>query len=90
MSVQARVLDLLQEIQREQQFATLFISHDLGVVDLLADRIAVMHRGRIVEVGTSSEVLRHPKDPYTQRLISAVPLPDPEAQRERREQRSRG
>ena len=90
VSVQARVLELLQEIQREQQFATLFISHDLGVVDLLADRIAVMHRGRIVEVGTSSEVLRSPKDPYTQRLISAVPLPDPEAQRERREQRLQG
>lgn len=90
VSVQARVLELLQEIQREQQFATLFISHDLGVVDLLADRIAVMHRGRIVEVGASSEVLRAPKDPYTQRLISAVPLPDPEAQRERRERRLQG
>lgn len=87
VSVQARFLDLLQELQARLQFACLFISHDLAVVDILAHRIAVMHRGRIVEQGTRDEILRHPKDPYTQRLIAAVPLPDPIAQRERRRDR---
>ena len=88
VSVQARFLDLLQELQERLQFACLFVSHDLAVVDILAHRIAVMHRGRLVEQGTRDEILRHPKDPYTQRLIAAVPLPDPIAQRERRETRS--
>ncbi len=88
VSVQARFLDLLQELQERLQFACLFVSHDLAVVDLLAHRIAVMHRGRIVEQGTKEEILRHPKDPYTQRLIAAVPLPDPIAQRERRQERA--
>ncbi len=88
VSVQARFLDLLQELQGRLGFACLFISHDLAVVDILAHRIAVMHRGRLVEQGTRDEILRHPKDPYTQRLIAAVPLPDPIAQRERRETRS--
>jgi peptide/nickel transport system ATP-binding protein len=86
--VQARFLDLLQELQERLQFACLFVSHDLAVVDILAHRIAVMHRGRIVEQGTRDEILRSPKDPYTQRLIAAVPLPDPIAQRERREART--
>lgn len=88
VSVQARFLDLLQDLQQRLQFACLFVSHDLAVVDMLAHRIAVMHRGRLVEQGTRDEILRHPKDPYTQRLIAAVPLPDPIAQRERRETRS--
>ena len=88
VSVQARFLDLLQEIQERLQFACLFVSHDLAVVDILAHRIAVMHRGRLVEQGTRDEILRHPKDPYTKRLIAAVPLPDPIAQRERRETRA--
>ncbi|MDP1788772.1 MAG: ATP-binding cassette domain-containing protein, partial [Rhodoglobus sp.] len=88
VSVQARFLDLLQEIQQRLQFACLFVSHDLAVVDILAHRIAVMHRGRLVEQGTRDEILRNPKDPYTQRLIAAVPLPDPIAQRERREARA--
>ena len=88
VSVQARFLDLLQELQERLQFACLFVSHDLAVVDILAHRIAVMHRGRLVEQGTRDEILRSPKDPYTQRLIAAVPLPDPIAQRERRESRS--
>ena len=87
VSVQARFLELLTHIQQELQFACLFISHDLAVVDSLAHRIAVMRKGRIVEEGTRDEILRSPKDAYTQRLISAVPLPDPVAQRERRESR---
>jgi len=88
VSVQARFLDLLQELQQQLQFACLFISHDLAVVDVLAHRIAVMHKGKLVEQGTKEEILRSPKDPYTQRLIAAVPLPDPIAQRERREGRA--
>jgi peptide/nickel transport system ATP-binding protein len=88
VSVQARFLDLLQELQEELQFACLFISHDLAVVDILAHRIAVMNKGNLVEVGTSDQILRNPTDPYTQRLIAAVPLPDPVAQRERRENRA--
>jgi len=87
VSVQARVLELLQNLQREMQFACLFITHDLAVIDVLANRIAVMHQGKLVEVGTRDEILRNPKDPYTQRLLAAVPLPDPVLQRERRETR---
>jgi peptide/nickel transport system ATP-binding protein len=87
VSVQARFLVLLQELQRELKFACLFITHDLAVVDLLAHRIAVMHRGVIVEQGTRDEILRAPKEEYTRRLIAAVPLPDPAQQRIRREER---
>jgi peptide/nickel transport system ATP-binding protein len=87
VSVQARFLTLLQGLQNELHFACLFISHDLAVVDVLAHRIAVMHLGKIVEQGTGDEILRNAKDPYTRRLVAAVPLPDPVAQRERREQR---
>jgi peptide/nickel transport system ATP-binding protein len=87
VSVQARVLELLQEIQREQQFATLFISHDLAVIDLLADRIAVMQLGKIVEQGSKEQILRNAQQDYTKRLIAAVPVPDPEQQRKRRQAR---
>ena len=67
----------MQEIQKEQQFATLFISHDLAVVDLLSDRIAVMRLGEIVEQGEVNQILRNPQVEYTKRLIEAVPIPDP-------------
>jgi len=90
VSVQARFLDLLQELQDRLKFACLFISHDLAVVDMLSDRIAVMNKGRLVEVGTPDQILRNPKDPYTRRLIAAVPVPDPGVQRDRREQRRAG
>ncbi|MDM4763350.1 ABC transporter ATP-binding protein [Galbitalea sp. SE-J8] len=89
VSVQATVLALLRELQAEFGFACLFITHDLAVIDVLADRIAVMHNGRLAEVGTRDEILRSPKDPYTQRLIAAVPLPDPDLQEVRREERAR-
>ena len=87
VSVQARVLELLQEIQKEQQFATLFVSHDLAVVDLLSDRIAVMQHGVIVEQGTKDQILRNPQVEYTKKLIAAVPVPDPQEQAERRSAR---
>jgi peptide/nickel transport system ATP-binding protein len=87
VSVQARFLDLLQELQGELKFACLFITHDLGVVDILSHRIAVMQNGRLVEEGLRDQILKNPKDPYTQRLISAVPVPDPAEQKKRREAR---
>jgi len=89
VSVQARVLELFAELQREHGFACIFISHDLAVVEMLSDRIAVMHRGKIVEFGPRDQVLGAPKDPYTQRLLAAVPVPDPAEQRLRRETRDR-
>ncbi|GIG28597.1 ABC transporter ATP-binding protein [Cellulomonas marina] len=88
VSVQAAVLEIFQELQREHGFACLFISHDLAVVEILSDRIAVMHHGRLVEVGPTEQVVRAPQDPYTQRLLAAVPVPDPEEQRRRREARA--
>jgi peptide/nickel transport system ATP-binding protein len=88
VSVQARFLDLLQELQKKLQFACLFVSHDLAVVDVLVHRIAVMYKGKLVEVGSRDQILRSPKDAYTKSLIAAVPIPDPAAQRERREVRA--
>lgn len=87
VSVQARFLELLQELQSKLKFACLFISHDLGVVDILSHRIAVMQNGRLVEVGNRDQILKNPQDPYTQRLLSAVPVPDPAEQKIRREAR---
>jgi len=85
VSVQARVLELFTELQREFGFASLFISHDLAVVDLLADRIAVLYKGELVEEGTGAEVLGAPQHPYTQRLLASLPVPDPIEQQARRE-----
>ncbi|CPU12776.1 Putative oligopeptide ABC transporter%2C ATP-binding protein [Mycobacteroides abscessus] len=87
VSVQATVLDLFAELQREHGFACLFISHDLAVVELGASRIAVLNRGRLAEFGSDTQVLTAPKDDYTKRLLAAVPVPDPEQQRIRREER---
>lgn len=84
VSVQATVLELFKRIQRELQFACLFISHDLAVVDELADQVAVMHRGKIVEHGPRVQVLTEPQDDYTRRLLQAAPVPDPAEQRKRR------
>jgi len=87
VSVQARFLDLLQDLQGKLNFACLFISHDLAVVDILAHRIAVMQNGVLVEVGDRDQILQHPKSDYTRRLIAAVPVPDPAEQRIRRQAR---
>lgn len=87
VSVQARFLDLLQNLQDKLKFACLFISHDLAVVDILSHRIAVMQEGRLVEVGPRDQILKSPKEDYTKRLISAVPVPNPAEQRARREAR---
>jgi oligopeptide/dipeptide ABC transporter ATP-binding protein len=83
VSIQAGVLNLLDELQAELGLSYLFVSHDLSVVRHIADRIAVMYLGRIVETGTATELFEGPAHPYTQALISAIPLPDPRKQRAR-------
>ena len=84
VSVQASVLEMFAELQREFNFACLFVSHDLAVVDMLAHRVAVMKNGRIVEQGKTSSVLYNPHEQYTQELLAAAPVPDPDEQAERR------
>ena len=81
VSVQATVLNLLQELQARWGTAYLFISHDLQVVQYLADRIVVLYRGHIVETGSTAQVFSGPNHPYTELLLSAIPLPDPDAPR---------
>ena len=84
VSVQARFLELFQELQHKLQFACLFISHDLAVVDILSHRVAVMQNGLLVEQGERDQILKSPREAYTQRLIAAVPVPNPAEQEKRR------
>ncbi len=84
VSVQASVLDLFEELQREWSFACLFVSHDLAVVDRLADDVAVLRDGVLQEIGPRGVILRNPQTEYTQRLVAAVPVPDPVEQHRRR------
>ncbi|WP_055551737.1 ABC transporter ATP-binding protein [Streptomyces sp. NBRC 110028] len=84
VSVQATVLRLFQELQDRLGFSCLFISHDLGVVELLAHEVAVLQHGRLVEHGPAGEVLNNPRTDYTRRLVAAAPVPDPAEQAERR------
>jgi peptide/nickel transport system ATP-binding protein len=81
VSVQAQILNLLKRLQREKGLAYLFISHNMSVIDYMADDVAVMYLGRIVERGTVDEVLRTPRHPYTRSLLAAVPVADPLAVR---------
>ncbi len=83
VSVQAQVLNLMADLKDDLGLAYLFISHDLGVVEHMADRVAVMYLGRIVEIGEKERVFAAPKHPYTRAFISAAPVPDPTANRER-------
>lgn len=83
VSVQAAVLNLLADLQRDIGFACLFITHDLSAVEYLADEIAVMYLGQLVEVGTREEIFARPRHPYTQALLSAAPVADPARQRAR-------
>jgi len=80
VSVQAKVLEVFVRLQHQMGFACLFVTHDLAVVDLLADRIAVMQLGRIVELGTREQILRDPQQQYTKDLIASVPVPNPAEQ----------
>ena len=84
LTTQARVLDLFLEIQRDTGLSYLFISHDLDVVRHISHDVAVLYRGDIVERGTAEQVTTDPQDPYTQRLLLASPLPDPDRQADRR------
>lgn len=78
VSIQAQILNLLKGLQKELGLTLLFVGHGLGAVNYVSDRIAVMYLGRIVEIGEAKEVFAHPVHPYTQALLSAVPVPDPD------------
>ncbi len=84
VSIQAQIINLIAKIRREMNLTLIFISHDLSVVRHIADRIAVMYLGRIVEMGPPDEVLVRPQHPYTRALLSAVPIADPARERERK------
>lgn len=82
VSIQAKVLDLLRDLQKESGVTYLFISHDMAVVENISDRVAVMYLGQIVEMGTRAQLFGNPQHPYTKRLLSAVPVPDPRRERQ--------
>jgi ABC-type oligopeptide transport system ATPase subunit len=84
VSIQAQILNLLKDLQHDFGLTYLFIAHDLAVVRGMSDRIAVMNRGRLVEIGPAEEVYTNPQDDYTKALLSAVPVPDPRAMKERK------
>ena len=83
MSIQAQVLNLLKRLQRELNLSIIFISHDLSVVEYLCDPIAVMYLGRIAEISPKQSIYRNPLHPYTEALMSAVPIPDPVLEKKR-------
>jgi len=87
VSIQAQILNLLKDLQRDFGLTYLFIAHDLAVVRAVSDRIAVMNRGRLVEIGDAEQVYTNPQDEYTKALLAAVPVPDPRKMKERKRER---
>jgi peptide/nickel transport system ATP-binding protein len=87
LTTQARILDLFLQIQKDTGVSYLFVSHDLDVVRHISHRVAVMYKGEIVEQGPAAQVTVNPTHPYTQRLLMASPVPDPDRQAKRREDR---
>lgn len=83
VSIQAQVVNLMKELQEKKKLTYLFIAHDLSMVKFISDRIGVMRFGKLLEVGTADEVYNHPLHDYTKSLISAVPIPDPDIERQR-------
>ena len=83
VSIQSQIINLLLDLQREMHLALIFIAHDLAVVKHVSDRIAVMYLGEVVETATANDIYASPRHPYTQALISAIPVPDPTADRDR-------
>ncbi len=83
VSIRAEILNLLNALRRERNISIIFITHDLGMVGSLADRLAVMYLGRIVEIGPTAEVLTNPQHPYTKALLSVVPVPNPRLRKPR-------
>lgn len=81
VSIRAQVLNLLKRLQRERGLTCIFIAHDLSVVRFISDRIAVIHLGRIVELAETNELFLNPLHPYTQSLLGAVPIPDPQIEK---------
>ena len=83
VSIQAGIINLLEDLQAELKLSYLFVAHDLSVIRHISDTVCVMHLGKIVEQGDTEEIFSHPKDPYTQALLSAIPVTDPKAERQR-------
>jgi ABC-type oligopeptide transport system ATPase subunit len=89
VSIQAQILNLLKDLQKDLGLAYLFVAHDLAVVRAMSDRIAVMNKGKLVEIGDAADVYNNPQQDYTKALLAAVPVPDPRRMRERKRERRR-
>ena len=83
VSIQAQIVNLFRHLQQEHGFTFLFIAHDLSMVEFLCDRVGVLYHGRLVELATAKELYANPLHPYTQALLSAIPVPDPRRERNR-------